>query len=145
MHTGRRGAILLLLAVAVLAGCSEPVAPGQSATPTPEPETSLPATTITPDEAARLAARALPADAVLRSVVARTSMTIVVPDGASPGVIPADGYVWAVTFDRTVVICPPPGPSGANPCWSPRPGVSVVILDYLTGAFIQSDTTASRP
>ena len=137
---GRTAAFLLIVALGTLAGCAAPVTPNPSPSSTPATTASLPATAITTDDAARLAAQAVPADAVLRSVVARSNMTIVGPDGAA-GVGPAGGFVWVVTFDRTIVICPPDG----GPCWSPRPGVSVVILDYRTGAFIESSTNAAQP
>ena len=45
-----------------------------------------------------------------------------------------DRLVWAVTFNADFEICPPNG----APCWSPRPGQIQVILDYLTGEFLQS-------
>lgn len=49
-----------------------------------------------------------------------------------------DRLVWAVTFDGEYEICPPNG----APCWTPRPGQTQVILDYLTGEFLESGTFA---
>jgi hypothetical protein len=53
---------------------------------------------------------------------------------------PPDELVWRIHFEATIVICPPT----ALPCFSPRPGYTTVVLDYRTGAFIESGTFSPR-
>jgi hypothetical protein len=61
--------------------------------------------------------------------------------GIGPGYpVKPDQSVWAVTFSGEVTIC---GPI-AN-CFSPRPGINAVYLDYLTGDFLSSATNAPAP
>jgi hypothetical protein len=61
--------------------------------------------------------------------------------GVGPGYpVKPDRSVWAVTFSGEVTIC---GPT-AN-CFSPRPGINAVYLDYLTGDFLSSATNAPAP
>jgi hypothetical protein len=66
-----------------------------------------------------------------------------------PSSIPASKLVWVVTFSSNFVICPPPYASNGiavnQPCYSPRPGTTAVMLDYQTGAFIQSDGFSPGP
>jgi hypothetical protein len=54
--------------------------------------------------------------------------------------IKPDQLVWAVTYSGDVTIC---GPI-AN-CFSPRPATIAVFLDYWTGDFLSSATTAPAP
>jgi hypothetical protein len=51
--------------------------------------------------------------------------------------IKPDQLVWAVTYSGDVTVC---GPI-AN-CFSPRPATIAVFLDYWTGDFLSSATTA---
>ena len=61
--------------------------------------------------------------------------------GVGPGYpIKPDQIVWAVTFSGDVTICSPVGN-----CFSPRPGIIAVYLDYLTGDFLSSATNAPAP
>ena len=55
-----------------------------------------------------------------------------------------DRMVWAVTFQTTIVVCPPPNmAASANPtCWSSRTAATVVYLDYYTGDFLETTTSA---
>jgi hypothetical protein len=63
--------------------------------------------------------------------------TSFVPDQVTP-----DRIVWAVTFTAIFNICPPPGPSAVpapsdrSACVT-RPGTTTVILDFVTGDFIE--------
>ena len=50
--------------------------------------------------------------------------------GPQPG--DEDRLVWAIDYQATYTICPPDG----SPCFPPRPGVTTVILDFNTGAWI---------
>lgn len=56
--------------------------------------------------------------------------------------ITLDQLVWAVAFVGDMTICPPlaapsgPGTPAPAACWSPRPGQTVVYLDYRTGDFL---------
>jgi hypothetical protein len=64
-----------------------------------------------------------------------------IESGIGPGfVVKPDQLVWAVTFQGDVTICNPLGV-----CESPRPGRSVVYLDYQTGAFLTSEGTSPAP
>lgn len=61
-------------------------------------------------------------------------------NGAGASSDSPDRLVWAVTFDDQFEICPPNG----DACWSPRPGQTQVILDYLTGEFLESASFAPQ-
>jgi len=47
----------------------------------------------------------------------------------------ADKQVWAIRFDAMFTICSPDGA-----CRTPRAGTSTVLLDFVTGAFIRTDS-----
>jgi hypothetical protein len=91
-------------------------------------------------------------DAVLMSAIGGPLENAYVPLGGRnelPMDIPASKLVWVVTFRSDAVICPPPflasGIAVTQPCSSPRPGITAVILDYQTGAFIRSDGFSPGP
>jgi hypothetical protein len=58
--------------------------------------------------------------------------------------VKSDRVVWAVTFQTTIVVCPPARfAASANPtCWSAQTAAAVVYLDYYTGDFLESTTSA---
>jgi zona occludens toxin (predicted ATPase) len=109
---------------------------GQSASASP---TFPPTGGISANEAADLARSHVQDGAVLVSAVAgtyRDVFTIGRPEDRHLDT--PDQAVWAVTFSGEYEICPPNG----EPCWSPRPGQTQVILDYTTGEFLESGTFA---
>ena len=100
--------------------------------PTPSP--TLPPGGITPERAIALALE----HNSLQTFVSATAGTFEVlnidPLNTGPGIgVQRDQLVWAVKFAGDMTICPP---SPGSPCWSPRPGIQVVYLDYHTGAYL---------
>jgi hypothetical protein len=63
------------------------------------------------------------------------------PQQTGPGsdVKPTD-LVWAVTFTGSMTICPPNG----APCFSPRPGIVVVYLDFRSGALRMTEGSSPQ-
>jgi hypothetical protein len=58
-----------------------------------------------------------------------------------PGfVVKPDQWVWAVTYQGDMTICNPLGV-----CYSPRPGVVTVFLDYFTGRFLATEASSASP
>jgi hypothetical protein len=107
------------------------------ATPIPAPTaTPLPAG-ISEALAVQLAGPHVMPDAVFLSAVAGRYGDVAVDDdrAVAPGaVVQPDALVWAVKYGAQFTICPPDG----SPCDTPRPGYQTVILDYRTGAFLES-------
>jgi hypothetical protein len=91
---------------------------------------------ISASAAAALARPHAPIGAVFVSAAAGEYQEVYSIRSAGEVLDEPDRLVWSVTYDVEVEICPPDG-SG---CWSPRPGQSQVILDYITGEFLESGT-----
>jgi hypothetical protein len=51
-----------------------------------------------------------------------------------------DRWVWAVTYLGNVTICSPVGV-----CYSPRPEMLTIYLDYFTGEFLATDGVSAAP
>jgi hypothetical protein len=103
--------------------------PGPTATPLPSG--------ISEALAIQLAGPHVMTDAVLLSAVAGRYGDVAVDDdrAVAPGAaVQPDALVWAVKYGAQFTICRPDG-SG---CYAPRPGYQTVILDYRTGAFLES-------
>lgn len=109
------------------------------------PTGSLPPGGISAAEAREIAKDHVPADAVVTTTKAGRFMDVAsgtTLDNLAPGnpVKPSD-FVWAVTYQEKITICPPDGSS----CFPPRVGTLSVYLDYLTGEFLTSITEAPAP
>jgi hypothetical protein len=83
----------------------------------------------------------MPPDAVFVEAVSGKFGSVYASNAADYTGVSANEEVWVVRFNRSVTICPPNG----GPCDAPRSGVSVVVLDYATGAFLFSTTDAPGP
>ncbi len=140
----------LVMAV-LLAGCtSYPVAVPTLTAPATSPSVSpLPSAGI-PEAQAIAIAREHTGDAktFVSATVGRFGDLRLDPTNHPASSPEPSHLVWAVRFTGDFVICPPfAAPSAdATPapheCWSPRPGTTVVFLDYLTGEWLTSESTA---
>jgi hypothetical protein len=99
----------------------------------------LPASGISASAATDLARTHVPDGAIPVSVVAGKYRDVfTIPPVGDRAVATPERLVWAVTFNAEFEICPPNG----SPCWSPRPGQTQVILDYMTGEFLEAASFA---
>lgn len=129
---------------------AHPYRPAGAAAPSgrldpPTAAASLPPSSISPSAAEALARQDVRTSAVLVSVNAGRFADVYVPP-PNHSISPAnpvhpDDLVWVVTFSGEFSICPPDG----SPCSSPRPGITTVILDYVTGTFLESSGSAPAP
>lgn len=136
------GVCAVLLVGLAASGCArttrvgEPGVPeaGASQTVTPAPSGGIPK-----DSAIAIARQHVPADAVLVSAEAGAFATEVDSAKIGPGYpVAPDRLVWAVKYESDFTICPPDG----SACWSPRPGWTTVILDFMTGDFLAAPAIA---
>jgi hypothetical protein len=106
---------------------------------------SPPASPITRSQAIEVASAHVESGAKALSVTATTfgGLMCPAPTESSPvdAGIASDRLLWAVAFTDVIAICPPDG----GPCKSPRPAMTTVLLDYLTGEFLSSSTQAAAP
>lgn len=110
----------------------------ETASPPPVSSSSLPPGGLAPEAAVTRAEYYVPSDAKLTSAAAGEFAKVASDSRVSPQDLgkpmkPTD-LVWAVRFEMLASICPPDG----SACWSPRPGRSTVVLDYVTGEFVMS-------
>lgn len=94
-----------------------------------------------PADAAVSAARGYaPANAALISATSGQFSALTADQRVGSGTpIAPTASVWAVKFESSVEICPPPAASPL-PCLSPRPGFTTVILDFATGTWLTTLT-----
>ena len=105
----------------------------------------LPASPLSAIAAANMARGHAAPTASLRSIVAGPFQSVFARLGTSGDPLtdapaPTD-LVWVATFTDQFEICPPDG----SPCWSPRPGTTEVVLDYASGSFLFSSSSAPAP
>ncbi len=123
--------------------------PSTTASPSPSP---LPSGGISEERAIAIA-RGRTGDAkTLASATVGRFGDLRLDPARHPAASPEPSHlVWAVTFTGEFVICPPfAAPSGGSTpapqeCWSPRPGTSVVYLDYRTGDWLTTESMAPAP
>lgn len=126
---GGVGAVAL---VAALAGTLPNGVGGVFSGSVPSVTSSLPAG-IMESRAIEISKEFVTSDSVFSSASAGPFSDVYDDDRMGPAAaMQADQLVWAVEYQSEYTICPPDG-SG---CWSPRPGYTTVILDYLSGDWI---------
>jgi hypothetical protein len=90
---------------------------------------------VSQDAAVEAARPHVPPDATFVSATAGKFLDVNELPGIGPGApVTPDQLVWAVKFESIATIC---GPSGY--CFSPRPGFSIVILDFKTGEWLATE------
>lgn len=141
--------LLALVAVGSIAALSaflgQDRAPVTAGATSPVAATALPSSPVTAASAVAEAKTHVDATAVLVSARGGQFADVkgpapAVDSGLVDGLAPTR-LVWAVTFSDDFVICPPDGAA----CWSPRPGTTIVYLDYETGEYLESASYAPAP
>jgi hypothetical protein len=106
--------------------------------PRPPAPTATPLPAGIPERVAiQLAEAHVMPDAVFLSAVAGRYGDVAMDDdrAVAPGAaVQPEALVWAAKYGAQFTICPPDGLA----CYTPRPGYQTVILDYRTGAFLES-------
>src|SRR6266545_1145255 len=136
-------ALLPLIASLVLLGIAVALlSPGLGSAGPPATATATPVSVaISRDRAVEIARARVQPEAKLRTVQHGRFADVYTRIGPA-NIAQAGDEVWAIQFDLQFVICPPNG----DPCWSPQPGITTVIIDYYTGDWITNyaDSQAQR-
>lgn len=156
---------LAMLMVLLLAGCSgaastmaESPAPSATTLHSPAPATTaspsaspLPSGGISEERAIALAGQHVGPNVTFAAATAGTYGALTLDPNAHPANPLPSHVVWAVRYTGEFVICPPlaapsaGAPFSPQPCWSPRPGTTVVFLDYLTGQWLTTESYSPEP
>jgi hypothetical protein len=140
---------LTLLMIVLMAGCiSHPVAVPATASPAASPSTSpLPSGGISQARAIAIAREHTGDAKTFVSATAGRFGDLQLDPTGHPASSPEPSHlVWAIRFRGEFVICPPHvAPSGSTTpapqeCWSPRPGTTVVFLDFHTGDWLTTES-----